>query len=68
MGGTKDEGDYPWVKPDSKTWFLTPSLRWALPRATTTKSDILQQAWRCQETGEVNWVDVPRETLEIVDE
>lgn len=49
------------------------ALRWRKPKADalTELFDafqgrdtwILQQAWECQETGEVEWRDVPKETV-----
>lgn len=54
------------------SWKATAALRWrkpnqdeliALMESVNGKSDcVLQQAWQCIETGEVNWRDIPVET------
>lgn len=39
----------------------TSKLRWLGKNGTTTEPRILQQAWFCPETGEVEWQDIPLE-------
>lgn len=43
------------------TWERTSALRWFGKRDTTTEPRILQQAWRCRETGEIDWQQIPLE-------
>lgn len=43
----------------SRTFVAIPNFRWLRPSGTTTKPDRLQQAYRCIETDEIDWVDVP---------
>ena len=43
-----------------KTWEPTVHLRWQ----NILGKSVLQQAWRCLETGEVNWQEVPCESEE----
>jgi hypothetical protein len=45
---------------------VTPLLRWLKPEPDprgiqTTGPAKLQQAWKCLETGEIEWKDVPTE-------
>ena len=52
------------INPNLKgtTWTVTPSLRWLKPPLSTPPPK-LQQAWRCLETGETEWKDVPTEKV-----
>ena len=42
-----------------RTWYRTGDLRYAVPDSTTTDLNRLQECWRCRETGEDDWRDVP---------
>ncbi len=48
----------------AKTWTLTNQLRWRGVPHTTTEPRVLEQAWRCIETGELSWTPVPLEIIE----
>lgn len=47
--------------PAIRTFQQTPSLRWLPPKKTGGgwELPVLQQAWVCRETGEIEWRDVP---------
>jgi len=55
----------------TKTFKLTNALRWRKPHGDPMQAliesthgkdaPVLQQAWQCVETGEVEWRDVPME-------
>lgn len=48
-------------KPVIKTWRTTNRMRWLKAEWRSAVLPRLQQQWRCYETGERRWLDVPVE-------
>lgn len=42
-----------------RTWICSAALRWSTPPGTTAAPPVLEQLWRCEATGEVEWRPVP---------